>query len=73
MTEADDYRFFAGWRSDPFFFDVQGALNNLQFTGDDFFADKDVCSIVLEARRTFFQVRLSGTASHPSSLWMRSL
>jgi hypothetical protein len=48
VTEAGDYRFFAGWRSDPFFFDVQGALNNLQFTGDDYFADKDVCSIVLE-------------------------
>jgi hypothetical protein len=48
VTEAGDYRFFAGWRSDPFFFDVQGALNNLQFTGDDFFADKDICSIVLE-------------------------
>ena len=48
VTEAGDYRFFAGWRSDPFFFDAQGALNNLQFTGDDFFADKDVCSIVLE-------------------------
>ena len=47
VTEAGDHRFFAGWRSDPFFFDVQGALNNLQFTGDDFFADKDVCSIVL--------------------------
>src|SRR6266478_7139865 len=44
VTEAGDYRFFAGWRSDPFFFDVQGAQNNLQFTGDDFFADKDVCS-----------------------------
>jgi len=48
VTEAGDYRFFAGWRSDPFFFDTMGALNNLQFTGDDFFADKDVCSIVLE-------------------------
>ena len=48
VTEAGGYRFFAGWRSDPFFFDVQGMLNNLQFTGDDFFADKDVCSIVLE-------------------------
>jgi hypothetical protein len=48
VTQAGDYRFFAGWRSDPFFFDVRGALNNLQFTGDDFFADKDVCSIVLE-------------------------
>ena len=48
VTNAGDYRFFAGWRSDPFFFDTQGALNNLQFTGDDFFADKDICSIVLE-------------------------
>jgi Domain of unknown function (DUF4331) len=48
VTEAGDYRFFAGWRSDPFFFDRRGALNNLQFTGDDFFVDKNVCSIVLE-------------------------
>ncbi len=48
VTEAGDYRFFAGWRNDPFFCDVQGAKNNRQFTGDDFFADKDVCSIVLE-------------------------
>jgi hypothetical protein len=48
VTEAGDYRFFAGWRSDPFFFDAGGALNEFQFTGDDFFADKDVCSIVLE-------------------------
>ncbi|HEY6306265.1 MAG TPA: DUF4331 family protein [Candidatus Angelobacter sp.] len=48
ITQAGDYRFFAGWRSDPFFFDPLGALNNLKFTGDDFFADKDVCSIVLE-------------------------
>jgi hypothetical protein len=48
VTEAGDYRFFAGWRSDPFFFDTQCALNNLQFTGVDFFAEADVCSIVLE-------------------------
>jgi hypothetical protein len=48
VTEAGDTRFFAGWRSDPFFCDVEGAKNNLQVTGDDFFADKDVCSIVLE-------------------------
>ncbi|KLD64914.1 DUF4331 family protein [Dyella japonica] len=48
VTEAGDYRFFAGWRSDPFFFDTRGALNNLQFTGEDFFAEGDVCSIVLE-------------------------
>jgi hypothetical protein len=48
VTQAGDYRFFAGWRSDPFFYDVGGALNDFQFTGSDYFADKDVCSIVLE-------------------------
>ena len=48
VTEAGNYRFFAGWRSDPFFFDVEGVLNDFQFTGNDFFADKNVCSIALE-------------------------
>ncbi len=48
VTSARDYRFFAGWRSDPFFFDTNGALNNLTFTGQDFFAEKNICSIVLE-------------------------
>ena len=48
VTEAGDYRSFAGWRSDPFFFDPVGALNDLKFTGNDFFTNKDVCSIVLE-------------------------
>jgi Domain of unknown function (DUF4331) len=48
VTGAGDYRLFGGWRSDPFFFDTMGALNNLQCKGADFFADKDVCSIVLE-------------------------
>ena len=42
------YRLFAGWRSDPFFFDVDGVLNKMQFTGTDWFADKDICSIALE-------------------------
>jgi hypothetical protein len=48
VTKAGDYCFFFGWRSDPFFFDVNGNFNHMQFTGDDFFANKDVCSIVLE-------------------------
>ena len=48
IAESGEYRLFAGWRSDPFFFDVMGAQNNMQFTGTDFFADKDVCSIALE-------------------------
>jgi Domain of unknown function (DUF4331) len=48
VTQAGGYRFFAGWRSDPFFFDVKGILNDFQFTGVDFFGDKNVCGIVLE-------------------------
>ncbi|HEX4006370.1 MAG TPA: DUF4331 family protein [Acidobacteriaceae bacterium] len=63
---ADDYRLFAGWRSDPFFFDRQGALNNLQFTGDDFFANGDVCSIVLE-------VPDSALGSNPIGVWHRTV
>src|SRR5579864_7101495 len=41
-------RFFAGIRSDPFFFDVLGFSRGLQFTGSDFFADKNVFSIALD-------------------------
>jgi hypothetical protein len=48
VMKAGDYRFFFGWRSDPFFFDAKGLFNKMQFTGDDFFADKNVCSIVIE-------------------------
>ena len=66
VTETGDYRFFAGWRSDPFFCDVEGAKNNLQFTGDDFFADKNVCSIVLE-------VPNSALGPKEIRLWARTL
>ena len=66
VTEAGEYRFFAGWRGDPFYFDVQGALNNLQFTGDDFFADKDVCSIALEVPNSALSPKRMG-------LWARTL
>jgi hypothetical protein len=48
VTESGPYLFFAGWRSDPFFFDAEGVLNDFQMTGKDSFADKDVCSIALE-------------------------
>ena len=66
VTEAEDCRFFAAWRSDPFFFDTMGALNSLQFAGDDFFADKDVCSIVLE-------VPNSALAPKTIGLWHRTV
>ena len=48
VSAAGSYCFFFGWRSDPFFFDAMGNFNHMQFTGDDFFKDKDVCSIVTE-------------------------
>src|SRR5215831_6350994 len=66
VTEAGDYRFFAGWRSDPFFCDVEGAKNSLQFTGADFFGDKDVCSIALEVPNAVF-------GSKKIQLWVRIL
>jgi len=66
VTESGDYRFFAGWRSDPFFFDTLGALNDLKFTGTDFFTDKDVCSIVLE-------VPNSALGSGKIGLWNRTV
>ena len=64
-TQAGDYRFFAGWRSDPFFFDA-GAFNNFQFVGQDFFADKDICSIVLEVSNEVLGLKEVG-------LWARTL
>jgi hypothetical protein len=66
VTEAGDYRFFADWRSDPFFFDVMGAQNDFQFTGSDYFADKDVCSIVLDLPN-------NELGSTQVNLWHRSL
>jgi hypothetical protein len=66
VTEAGDTRFFVGWRSDTFFCDVEGAKNNFQFTGADFFADKDVCSIVLE-------VPNSALGAKEVRLWARTL
>ncbi|TAZ35438.1 DUF4331 domain-containing protein [Rhizobium ruizarguesonis] len=66
VAESDGYRFFAGWRSEPFFFDTLGAVNGLRFTGDDFFVDKNVCSIVLE-------VPNSALGFRPIHLWGRTL
>ena len=66
ITQTGDYLLFAGWRSDPFFFDTLGAVNNLQFTGDDFFTGKDVCSIVLE-------IPNSALGPGKVGLWHRSL
>ena len=66
VTKAGDYRFFFGWRSDPFFFDANGLFNKMQFTGDDFFVDKNVCSIVLEVPNAALGTNVVG-------LWARTL
>jgi hypothetical protein len=66
VTEAGDHRLFVGKRSDPFFFDVQGALDDLKFTGDDYFADKDVYSLVLD-------VPNAALGAGPLGLWTRVL
>jgi len=41
-------QFFAGFRSDPFFFDLLGFLNGLKFTGADFFIDKNIFGMALD-------------------------
>ena len=47
MTEAGDFVFLRlAQRS--FLLRREGPFQHMQFTGDDFFKDKDVCSIVLE-------------------------
>ena len=67
VTNAGDYAFFAGSRSDPFFFDLMGFCNNLKFTGTDYFLDKDVFGIVLE-------VPNSALGGHSrAGLWTRVL
>lgn len=66
VAQAGDLRFFVGRRSDPFFFDVLGVVRNFQFTEEDFFADKDICSVV-------FDVPNSVLGSKEVNLWARTL
>jgi hypothetical protein len=76
IVTAGDYRVAAGWRSDPFFFDAQGAINNFKFTGHDFFADKNIASIVLEVPNAKFgsaNLRLWGrTVDGKSGSWVQA-
>ena len=48
ITTQGQYRFYAGLRSEPFFADPIGFQNNMQWTGQDFWAGKNVFGIVLE-------------------------
>jgi hypothetical protein len=67
ITESGAWRFFAGWRSDSFFFDTDGVLNHFQFTGADSHASKDVCSIALDVPNS----ALGGATG--LNLWYRAL
>ena len=66
VTKVGDYCFFFGWRSDPFFFDAKGNFNHMQFTGDDFFKDKNVCSIV-------FELPNSALGNNEMGIWARTV
>ena len=49
QLDAGEYRLFRrNYESDPFFFDLEGMKNNMQFTGADTFLDENVSSIVME-------------------------
>ena len=67
ITRQGRYSFFAGLRSDPFFFDLAGFLHGFAFTGDDFFKALNVFSIVLELPNFAL-----GNQSH-IGVWARTL
>ena len=48
ITTEGQYRFFAGLRSEPFFADPDGFINNMQWTGRDGWWGKNIFGIVLE-------------------------
>ncbi len=48
VTDAGDYRFFAGWRSDPFFFDAHGRYKRFEIHRSGFLHRQNHRSIVLE-------------------------
>ncbi len=68
ITARGAYRFFAGMRSDPFFFDLLGFIDDFNFSHGDFFADKNVFGIVLEVPNSAL-----GTTAATTSLWGRTL
>lgn len=68
ITARDPFRFFAGIRSDPFFFDLLGFIDDLNFVHGDFFADKNVFGIVLEVPNSAL-----GDSPGTTSLWGRTV
>lgn len=48
ITTKGPYRFYAGLRSEPFFADPDGFIDNMRWTGRDGWAGKNVFAIVLD-------------------------
>lgn len=65
VVQAGPYTFAAGLRSDPFFVDIDGFLNNFHWTGIDTMGDKNIYSMALE-----FPSELLGPSSN-LALWTR--
>jgi len=68
ITQRGAHKFFAGIRSDPFFFDLLGFIDDFNFTHGDFFVDKNVFGIVLEVPNSAL-----GATPKSTSLWGRTL
>lgn len=67
ISTEGQYRFFAGLRSEPFFADPDGFIDNMQWTGKDGWAGHNVFGIVLE-------VPNSALGSHPQiGVWGRTM
>jgi hypothetical protein len=66
IAAVDGYRFFAGLRSDPWFADVDGVLDDFRFTGHDTFEHRNVFGIVLQVPNA----RLGTRA--PIRMWART-
>ncbi|MFI8081390.1 DUF4331 family protein [Kitasatospora sp. NPDC086009] len=49
VVEANGYKLSVGLRSDPFFADLEGIVNNFTWTGKDAMAEANVFGIALEA------------------------
>jgi hypothetical protein len=65
IVQAGPYIFAAGLRSEPFVADLEGFVNNFQWTGNDDFWGKNVFSFALE-----FPAELLGPSSN-LALWAR--
>lgn len=54
ITNQGPYRFYAGLRSEPFFADPDGFVDNMRWTGRDGWAGKNVFGIVLDVPNDAF-------------------